>query len=459
MTHFPTGKAAVSLLGAVCALGLLSRLLTGAAQAQILPPAPPVLARSLSAQPYLWRNVEIVGGGFVPGIEFSPKQPGLLYARTDIGGAYRWDAQSGRWTPLTDWAGQADSNLLGIESIGVDPIDARRVYLAAGTYTQSWAGRGAILRSVDQGRTWKRTDMPFKMGGNEDGRSTGERLAVDPSDNRVLFFGSRHDGLWRSADYGATWAKVSAFPTLGPEGGVGIGFVLFDPRGGTPGQATRTLYAGAADKSDSLYRSLDGGATWAAVPGQPMGMLPHHGALDSRGFLYLTYGNAPGPNGMSDGAVWKMDTASGVWTDVTPVKPNSPGQGGFGYAGLALDAQHPGTLMAATMDKWSTGDDIYRTTDGGAHWTALKPTAVRDSSASPFLNWGGPNAALGHWLGALALDPFHPGHALYGTGATIWGSDDADALDAGRPPAARRRCAAEHCPWPPRALASPRKPD
>ena len=162
---------------------------------------------------YIWHNVNITAGGFVDGLIFSPVQKGLIYARTDIGGAYRWDAVASRWIPLNDWAGGKDANLMGCESIGVDPTDAKRVYMAAGTYTQSWAGNGAILRSSDQGRTWLRTDMPFKMGGNEEGRSIGERLAIDPSANRVLYFGSRHDGLWKSADYGATWSKVGSFPS------------------------------------------------------------------------------------------------------------------------------------------------------------------------------------------------------------------------------------------------------
>ncbi|MDQ2732823.1 MAG: hypothetical protein M3Y56_14285, partial [Armatimonadota bacterium] len=124
----------------------------------------------LTSVPYSWRNVTITAGGFVDGLVFSPVQKGLIYARTDIGGAYRWDAAVGRWSPLNDWAGGKDANLLGCESIGVDPVDANRVYMAAGTYTQGWAGNGAMLRSTDQGRTWKRTDVPFKMGGNEDGR-------------------------------------------------------------------------------------------------------------------------------------------------------------------------------------------------------------------------------------------------------------------------------------------------
>ena len=381
--------------------------------------------------PYVWREVRIGGGGFVDGIDFSLKQPGLIYARTDIGGAYRWNPAAHRWVPLMDWVGADNSNLLGIESIGVDPTDARRVYLAVGTYTKSWAGNGAILRSADQGRTWRQTNMPMKMGGNEDGRSIGERLAVDPSNDKVLYFGSRDDGLWKSGDYGATWHKVESFPVTGPTNGIGVGFVVFDPRSSTPGTASAVIYAGVPVPGGStLYRSTDSGATWAAVPNQPPDILPHHAVLDSHRILYLTYGNAPGPNGMTGGAVWKCDTQSGVWTDITPVKPGSPGEGNFGYAGLSVDAEHPGTIMAASMDKWSTGDDIYRTTDGGGHWTALKPHSVRDSSAAPFMNGSGKTAPVGHWMGALAIDPFAPGHALYGTGATLWGSDDVTELDS-----------------------------
>ena len=55
-----------------------------------------------AARPYVWRNVEIVAGGFVSGIVFNLAQSDLLYARTDIGGAYRWNPSSKRWIPLTD---------------------------------------------------------------------------------------------------------------------------------------------------------------------------------------------------------------------------------------------------------------------------------------------------------------------------------------------------------------------
>lgn len=43
------------------------------------------------------------GGGFTPGIVFNPTEKGLAYARTDIGGLYRLNADDS-WTPLQDYA-------------------------------------------------------------------------------------------------------------------------------------------------------------------------------------------------------------------------------------------------------------------------------------------------------------------------------------------------------------------
>src|ERR1017187_3375667 len=163
----------------------------------------------LTAQPYIWRNVAMGGGGFVTGIIFHPTAKDLMYARTDVGGAYRWDAASQQWIPLNDWLSPAENNYTGIESIGLDPSDPSRLYLAAGTYMNNQA---AILCSDDQGRTFKISEVPFRMGGNADGRSNGERLAVDPNDGAILFFGSRAAGLWKSTDYGATWNAVASFP-------------------------------------------------------------------------------------------------------------------------------------------------------------------------------------------------------------------------------------------------------
>src|SRR4051812_29397146 len=94
---------------------------------------------------YTWSNAVIHGGGFVSGIVTHPKAKGVIYARTDIGGAYRWDEANRRWIPITDWINAADWNYTGIESLAVDPSDPNKVFFAGGSYTSEWAKGNAAI--------------------------------------------------------------------------------------------------------------------------------------------------------------------------------------------------------------------------------------------------------------------------------------------------------------------------
>src|SRR5512136_1285387 len=58
---------------------------------------------------YGWKNVTILGGGFVTGVIFSPVEKDLIYARTDIGGAYRYHPADQTWIALTDQIPRADA--------------------------------------------------------------------------------------------------------------------------------------------------------------------------------------------------------------------------------------------------------------------------------------------------------------------------------------------------------------
>ncbi len=391
--------------------------------------------------PYAWKNVVIKGGGFVSGIIMSPVLKGLAFARTDVGGAYRYDPAGRRWMAITDWVGHNDSNLLGIESIAPDPVDPNRVYLAAGMYLT--AGNGAILSSTDMGQTWSRNSISAPMGGNADGRSMGERLAVDPNLTSTLYFGSRNTGLWKSTDFANTWTQVKNFPTTGVSNndagapqGYGLTFVLFDPRSGSPAapsadggssdSPTPVIYVGVGvTAGTALYRTTDAGATWEAVAGQPTGMMPHHAVLDGCGNMYLAYNNGPGPNSITSGTVWRFSMDSGEWTDVKV----PPGAGGFG--GIAADAEHPGTLIVTTIDRWSPGDEIYRTTSGGPPWEALESAAKTDVGGAPWVLWHRPSVGPPGWMGDVEIDPFNPARALYITGGGIWSSDDVTDADKG----------------------------
>jgi photosystem II stability/assembly factor-like uncharacterized protein len=396
-------------------------------------PAVPGAAEEPPASiPYTWKSVQIVGGGFVDGFVFHPRAKDVVYARTDIGGAYRRDPQTRRWVPMLDWVPYADLNLMGVESIAVDPSDPGKVYLACGTYTAPEVPDGAILRSSDRGKTWARTNVPIKFGGNEAGRGNGERLAVDPNDGRVLFLGTRKNGLWKSVDGAVTWAKVTTFPgdvlqlsaeeaKLPAWSGAGrssIVFVVF---------ASRAIYAGVSVMGKpGLFRSDDAGVTWRTVPGQPTKYRPNHAVLASDGNLFISYGTDPGPMPMVDGAVWKLDTRSGAWTDITPDKPDAERK--FGYGAVSVDARNPKVLIASSFYR-PKGEDVFRSTDGGATWKAVFGNGgVFDYALAPYVK----DTDI-HWLFDVELDPFNSDHAMFTTGYGGWETYDLTNLDKNLP--------------------------
>lgn len=115
----------------------------------------PLAQAQAQAAAYDWKTLPYGAGGFVDGFVFHPKEPGLLYARTDIGGAYRFEPKTRSWTPMLDFLGKADGDLMGVLALAVDPRDANRVYAACGIYTGEWARKAALLASNDRGATWQ----------------------------------------------------------------------------------------------------------------------------------------------------------------------------------------------------------------------------------------------------------------------------------------------------------------
>src|SRR5690606_4964465 len=142
-------------------------------------------------------------------------------------------------------------------------------------------------------------------------------------------------------------------------------FVLCDP------DQAGALYAGAArTDAPTLWKSSDGGETWAAVAGQPTGLIALQAKLDPAGDLFIPFSDKV-PNDASTGSAWKL-TAAGTWTNL-----NVPtGQGGFG--GISVDPNLPGRVLVSTLDRWWPGDEIYRSDDGGQTWTGVLVGASLD---------------------------------------------------------------------------------
>jgi photosystem II stability/assembly factor-like uncharacterized protein len=426
-------------------------------------PVPAVASPGRQAKDsYIWRNAVVNGGGFVPGIIFNETEPDLIYARTDVGGCYRWQEDSRTWKQLLDWVGRDKWGYYYVVSMATDPVEPNRVYAAVGAYTTDWdPNNGAILYSDDYGDTWGIAELPFKQGGNMPGRGMGERLAIDPSDNATLYLGTPSgNGLWRSRDHGRTWARVENFPNPGnfvvnpsdpyTADNQGVIWIDFDQIGGR-------IYVGVADPDDPLYVSEDGGATWKPVPGAAEALgtadgnrtIPKQSAVDNtNGYLYVITSWDPGPyNGApasgSGGRIQRLATRTGEWTDITPVyNPRGPIPG---FGGVTVDRQNPGTLMASTCNNWYPDEILYRSTDSGQTWqlswdyaegTDRTDRFVMDSTNAPWLSWNGtdqgPAYAVKHgWMiEALAIDPHNSDRIMWGTGAMIWGTEELTRWDS-----------------------------
>lgn len=397
----------------------------------------------VKAEPYQWKNVQIVGGGFVDGIICHPTAPDVRYCRTDMGGAYRWDASAERWVALLDWIGLNESNLQGVESIAIDPQHADNVYIACGTYTSS--SNGAILYSYNGGKSFSRVDVPFTMGGNENGRGNGERMMVDPQNGNIIYMGTRLHGLWRSMDKGQSWSRVTSFPDvtepLDPNDragwmnrGSGIISVVFGTQDKGNTEVTKDIYVAVSLMGrTNLYVSHDAGTSWQPVEGQPIQYRPTHMVLSTDNQLVITYGDSPGPSEMKDGGVWKYDVSKKKWTDISPVQIKKGEKAGFGYAAVSIDTRNPKHMIVSTHYLGGKhnfhSDEMFRTTDGGKNWQPIFKTGHEyDCSKAPYVK----TAPL-HWMFDIEIDPANPEHALFTTGFGGWETFNLSAVERKEP--------------------------
>jgi hypothetical protein len=375
----------------------------------------PAWAADAPGSAYDWRSLTFGGGGFIDGFVFHPREQGLLYARTDIGGAYRFDAAAQRWLPLLDHLGKADADLMGVLSIAVDPADANRVYAACGLYTGQWARGAALLASNDRGATWQTHELGVKLAGNGPGRGSGERLQVDPNRPERLLLGTTEDGLLHSTDRGQRFSRLSGFPARH------VSLVLFDAKSGQPGEGSRTVYAGSHDQP-GLFVSTDAGNSFTRIAELPA-QAPQRAAFGPEGSLYVSFaagdaGAVVNPSHAKTGSVWRR-APDGRWSDITPARPTAAQT--FGYSGLDVDARRAGRLVVSTIERWGTGEEVFLSDDHGANWTPLAARSRFDASRHPWLQAYQVNRhPQGHWIADIKIDPFDGERAIYGTGYGLW---------------------------------------
>ena len=85
-------------------------------------PGPKQAHAAKASVPYTFNSVNTgAGGGYVDGIIFNKTEKDLIYARTDVGGAYRWDKMNNSWIPITDMFGWNEFKQIWCGCVGNRP--------------------------------------------------------------------------------------------------------------------------------------------------------------------------------------------------------------------------------------------------------------------------------------------------------------------------------------------------
>jgi photosystem II stability/assembly factor-like uncharacterized protein len=196
-------------------------------------------------------------------------------------------------------------------------------------------------------------------------------IAVDPTDKKRWFVAVASGGVWRTENAGTTWT-----PVFDGEGSYSIGCVAIDPTnpsvvwvGTGENNAQRSVGYG-----DGVYKTLDGGKSWKNVGLKSSG---HVGKIlihpkDSN----VVYVAAQGPLWSAGGerGLYKTTDGGATWTAVLTIGENT------GVSDVVMDPRDPNVLLAAawqrrrhvfTLIGGGPESGLHRSTDGGKTWRKI----------------------------------------------------------------------------------------
>jgi photosystem II stability/assembly factor-like uncharacterized protein len=325
----------------------------------------PLRAQTHAVDPSLyaglrWRNVGPFRGGRALAVGGVAGDGRTFYFGAAGGGVWKTTNAGAAWKPIFD--GQP---VASIGALAVAPGDANTLYVGSGEAdmrSDIQHGNG-MYRSRDAGTTWTRIGL-------EDSRAIG-RILVDPHDaNTLLVAALGHQygpndmrGVFRSADGGATWTR-----TLFHDRDTGAIDLASDP-------AMRVVYASlwqtrrppwsvyppSNGPGSGVYKSADGGVTWSPLRGN---------GLPSDGVGKIGLAVAPSdPNRVyaivdaKAGGLYRSDDAGATWKLVD--KDRRLWQRGWYFCHVAVDPKNADVVYVSDTA-------FYRSTDGGASFTAIK---------------------------------------------------------------------------------------
>ncbi len=272
-----------------------------------------------------------------------------------------------------------------LSHVVLDPRDGRTLLAAAKTGHLG----PTVFRSTDMGRTWKEAERPpafRKAAEGEKGRAVDHTFWLTPGpagDPGLWYAGTSPQGLFRSADGGATWEPLPGL-NEDPRYLTWMG----DPQGGTPDgpklhsinldpRDPAHLYLGMS--SGGVHESLDGGRTWEplsqgmeVVQGFDASNLAFHDPHCVR----VCPSNPDRLYQQNHCGIYRLDRPSKEWVRIGRSMPKRIGDIGFPMVVHPRDAE---TVWVFPMDGTSvwprTSPDgvpaAYVTRNGGRSWQRL----------------------------------------------------------------------------------------
>ncbi len=413
-----------------------------------------------------WGTLRIGGGGFVSGIVTGKA---VMYARTDVGGAYKYNYDTECWEQLFGFINEADRGLLSVDAMAVDPTDDNTVYFLCGCAYFS-AEKTVIFKTTDGGKTFKEIDVTnlIKVMGNGDGRQCGESIAVDPDDPNIIYAGgdvtsdeNSESALIKSTDGGKTWKPVKGYDDLGlfdsttkwpTWGNVNARSVTSDAYNNQNGVANIAItggkvYVGTSKKGvanvhvanvkDDKFTKLSSDL--------PTDVFPSRINIDPNGDLLITYIAGLAFNGASGGG-YKYSPKTGKVSQIF--------ESGVGLGSIWADPSNPDHLIAGSCGKWQDqlwgpwtddhgavwGDQYFRSFDGGETWENFTPGKTHGWNqplVSEYLQDGGYDwireKAI-HWSGTVVTDPRNSNRMFITSGNGVFVCDNLWSTDQDKLP-------------------------
>lgn len=235
-------------------------------------------------------------GGRVTALAVDPANPSHLVAGTPAGGVWESTDGGATWQAATLWLSQVP-----LAAVAVSPADDGTFVLGTGSLTDHGAVERAIgtLRTTDGGAAWAQVGDASSTGfvstivywpGDAQrvlvGTDLGIRLSIDGGvtfaavlDGEAVFavvpdrtqttvaLATTRTGLFRSADAGATWARVSSWP-LTEDDTFGVGTTALAVSAVTPGllyASVQVMGSFSETARALLLKSVDGGQTFVTL--------------------------------------------------------------------------------------------------------------------------------------------------------------------------------------------------